>query len=186
MKTILTGLLAAATFAVALPAVANPTVEVRPGTYDPLTKTFHPLSGLKPGTITPDVTGPTYTGKLVTQFTITVASTFPTNAPIECDVSAFAIDNASVAPRFFTEGASVAATRSSATSATCTVTIPYSWSNLLTPSSDTVGLNYVLFAYTLPTSTGTVALTRYTAQDLATIKLPASGATTTNSVKATI
>lgn len=191
VKFTIPGFIAAAVASIALPAFANPVVEganrVVPGTYDPITKTIRPLTLPVSSALTPEAAGPTFTGKFVTKFTINVASAFPTNYPIECDVEATGFDGLSTStPAFYFEAAATTATRVSATSATCTVTIPYSWPNIRTAASDTVALSYFIIATTAPTSAGIANFVRESSQAIGTIKLPASGTTTTETVNATI
>jgi hypothetical protein len=130
----------------------------------------------------------TVTGKIVTNFTITVASVLPSTTPIECNVTA-TVSDMSTSPPFtlaneILEQASVIATRNGATAAKCTVTIPYSW-NLANKSTDKVNLAYSIFAASTSTAAGTLA-NRTSSQFIAVIPIPATGATTTETVKATI
>jgi hypothetical protein len=82
------------------------------------------------------------------------------------------------------EIAAVAATRSGST-ATCTVTIPYSWS-LINSTTDMVQLSYVITAPGA-VSTGTTGLPyRASSRNFVSIKVPANAATTTETLKATI
>ena len=68
-------------------------------------------------------------------------------------------------------------------SATCTVNIPYSW-NLLSASTDKVSLSYQIIGG-VPTTTVPLA-TRSSGQSLKQIAVPANGATTTETITATI
>ena len=107
------------------------------GYLDPRTGIFHsiPLPDLQEADVPPPAT---FGGKFVFNFTITVSSTLASTAKILCEASASTEDAATL--NFITETASVTATRSGST-ATCTVTIPYSW-NLTSSSSDKVSLTY--------------------------------------------
>jgi hypothetical protein len=148
------------------------------GYLDPGTGAFRPIfpkSGVNPRA-EPDVT-PT-TGKLVFDFNITVSSSFPAGEVISCSVIASVYDftnNVDIA-----ESAGAAATVSGS-KATCTVTIPYSWP-LADPGSETVGLSYEILA----TPANGASLTRYSTRTLASIPVPATGATTTQTINARI
>ncbi len=124
-------------------------------------------------------------GTFVVNFTITVAATISASANIECVVTASLIDNlTSGTPNFIDETAGVVATRSGST-ATCSVSVPYSWA-LGTASTDMVTLSYTIQApveYT--TATGALPARGSSVGNLATIKVPANGATTTETVTAT-
>jgi hypothetical protein len=145
------------------------------GYLDPKTGTFKPKAQLGEQ---PDVTFTTVTGEFVFSFTITIKSTLPTGTVLTCGGSATVFEESSDVQH--AETASVTATRSGST-ATCTVTIPYSWA-LASASSDTVSLEYEVAA-----SGGTSGLVARTSNhSLVPIKVPASGATTTETVAVTI
>jgi len=153
------------------------------GTLDPQTGAFKPL--INPTVVedleaAPEITTPT-TGTFKVNFTITVKSTIPSADVIGCSVTASTIDLTS--GHVIEEIAGVAATRAGS-SATCTVTIPYSWV-LTTPLTDTVSLTY---AITSPSGgTGASAFpNRYSYQTISNGKVPVSGATTTINLNATI
>ena len=155
------------------------------GYLDATTGAFRPIAQKALQTTAANV-APT-TGTFVVNFAITIQSSFPANTTITCSVTANA-DNVSTNPvgsSVFIEQASTTAAISGA-SASCSVTIPYSWT-LATPASDHVGLGYTITAST-PAAAPIVALTtlRYSSQEIATIPVPASGTTTTQSVAATI
>jgi hypothetical protein len=78
---------------------------------------------------------------------------------------------------------SVAATRSGST-ATCSVSIPYSWR--VSSASDDVYISYDISAPPQPLVSGSAFPRRYSGQPVATITIPASGTTTTYSIAATI
>jgi len=150
------------------------------GHLDPRTGAFTPLQQ------TPAVdleallaTAPT-TGKFVFSFTITIASTNLGSDAIACDANVTALDTSG---HTFTETASVAATKSG-TTATCTVTIPYSWI-LSTPTTDMVSLGFMISAANTAAASGGQP-TRTTTQTLGSIKVPANGSTTTETLKVTI
>lgn len=130
------------------------------------------------------------TGKLVVSFTIKLVTPVPSGGVLLCSVNASLIDENTttfqIANEVFEE-ASAKATIGAGT-ATCKVTIPYSW-NLTNTSKDTVNLQYSL---TLASTTATTftGLSRTSSQFVVpgagAIKLPANGATTNFSVSATI
>jgi len=113
------------------------------------------------------------TGQFVFNFTITLSSTIPTTTTIGCVAQVSVTGDKSIPGILEIEGST--ATRSGST-ATCAVTIPYSW-NLVNPSTDKVGIVYTIEApvqggvYTVPY--------RQTHENLGTILVPANGATTT-------
>lgn len=149
------------------------------GYLDPHTGIFHSMP--HPDLPEADVPPPTtFGGKFVFNFTITVSSTLASTAKIFCQASATTEDVAAL--NFIAETASVTATRSGST-ATCTVTIPYSW-NLTSSSSDKVSLTYSIIAGV--SSTTVPVATRTSEQSLKTISVPANGATTTEAIAATI
>ena len=148
------------------------------GYLDPRTGIFHALP--VPDLQEADVPPPAATGgKLVFNFTITVSSALASTTKIFCTASATVLE-ATLSE--FAESASVTATRSGST-ATCTVTIPYSW-NLSTVSTDRVSLSYTIIAG-VPTTTIPLA-TRTSEHSLPPISVPANGATTTATITATI
>jgi hypothetical protein len=157
---------------------------VIPGYINPQTGVFTPLvmgSGENPEALPAAATK--FTGTFVVAFSITVKSSIPTSTPIVCTVDASVVDQSpstfQIANEIF-ESANLAATRSSKT-ASCTVTLPYSWL-LSFSSTDTVSLSYILEAQ--GTTAGSAG--RYSSQDIATIPIPANGATTHENVSATL
>lgn len=101
------------------------------GYPDPRTGIFHSMP--HPDLQAADVPPPTtFGGKFVFNFTITVSSTLASTAKIGCEVTASLEDAASL--NSILETASVVATLSGST-ASCTVTVPYSW-NLSSSTSD--------------------------------------------------
>jgi hypothetical protein len=120
------------------------------------------------------------TGTYTISFTITVASSIPTTDDISCS-SELEVTGDKVGT--VVETASALATRSGST-ATCTVTIPYSW-NLETPTTDKLYVSYYLLT---PANTTVVdpAPARTSHLDSPyTTGVPASGSTTTVNVTAT-
>ena len=124
-------------------------------------------------------------GTIVVNFTITVTATISASANIECVVLVSLIDNLTGgAPNFINETAGVLATRSGST-ATCSVNVPYSWA-LATWSTDTLTIGYAIQAPVAFTSPSASLPARSTnVGNLATIKVPANGTTTTETVTAT-
>lgn len=157
------------------------------GTLDPQTGTFKPL--IRPTVIEDLETAATSvvptTGEFNVKFTITVKSTIPSGDVIACSVSADVID---ITTSYFAdESATVAATRSGS-SATCTVTIPYSW-RLATPATDTYQLTYTIYtpaAGTVGVSSTSGLPSRVSTQTIGTAPVPASGKTTNINWAATI
>jgi hypothetical protein len=160
------------------PEAAKPTTGIL-GYLDPKTGAFRPViqnpaedEEVEPALAT--------TGKFVFNFTISIKSTTLGSDTIACTASA--ITSEFSANFTATEEASVKATVTGST-AKCTVTIPYSW-NLKTPSADNVTLSYSVEA--LAASTSAATLNRLSSQNLPTIKVPATGATTTTAIASTI
>lgn len=121
----------------------------------------------------------TYTGKFVVNFTITISSSVPTGTTIACDVGVLVIDVAGD----ISDDLSVTATRSGST-ATCSVTLPYSWN--VTAATDTVYVSYDVSAPPQPLTSTSTYPRRYTAHPISKITVPANGATTTYAVTPTI
>ena len=120
------------------------------------------------------------TGQFVFNFTITLSSTIATTTAIGC-VAEVSVSGDNALPGI-QETLVKAATRSGNT-ATCTVTIPYSW-NLGSPATDKVSLQYTIEA---PVRGGAYGVPyRSSHQNLGTIAVPANGATTTETIAATI
>jgi hypothetical protein len=123
-----------------------------------------------------------YTGKFVYHFTITLGSTIPTGDVIQCAASADTTDTAR--ETFLHEQGASQATVSGST-ATCTVTIPYSWT-LGSPTTDTVALYYSIGEYN-PTAPAAAYDDRYSNHDVnGSLPMPANGNTTNISISATI
>jgi hypothetical protein len=143
--------------------------QTQPGPVRPvLQRSFYQQNPLIAGT----------TGKFVYNFTIMVKSTIPASDVIECVGSASVFDTSG---RTMEESAGVAATRGAGT-ASCTVTIPYSWP-LAGASTDMVNLSFTI---NTPVSGTSPLPNRLSTQGFATIHVPASGSTTTEAISATI
>lgn len=120
-----------------------------------------------------------YTGKIVVNFTITITSAIPTTTAIACNVNAVVVDSTGE----LTDSLATSATRSGST-ATCSVTIPYSWS--ISSTSDLVSIAYDVSAPPQPNVASSPFPRRYSAHPVATITIPANGATTTYAIADTI
>jgi hypothetical protein len=123
-----------------------------------------------------EVVTPT-TGEFVFNFTITVSSTI--TAKIDCG-AILTVSGDTVTPAI-TETENAEAVRSGNT-ATCTVSIPYSW-NLGTPTTDKIS---VVIGVEAPVFNYGLVPYRATEQRLASIAVPANGATTTEAIAVTI
>jgi hypothetical protein len=127
----------------------------------------------------------TFGGTFVFKITITVKSTNIPTDTIACAAGVGVIDQNTttfVVTGNWEEGAAVAAVRSGST-ATCTVTIPYSWS-LANGGTDMVNPDY---AIEVPGSSANPPLpARQNSHSLASMHVPANGSTTTITVAATI
>lgn len=182
-KTLFTcALTACLLFASTLPALAQQTTGFTPGIQGYLDARggFHVLApAIDDAALQDAVT--TFTGTIVVNFTITISSTIPTTDKISCIVNASVFDTGST--NSILETAAVAATRTGA-SATCKVTIPYSWP-LVTGTTDQVSLSYQISAPGLFTATNGLPL-RNSVQTFAHIAVPKTGTTTTETVVATI
>jgi hypothetical protein len=123
-----------------------------------------------------------YTGKFVYSFTITVGSTLPKGDVIQCVGFASTYDSTR-GTRYYEQGASLASV--SGSTATCTVTIPYSWP-LASPGTDTVGLSYQINGYS-PSAPYDAYDDRYSSHEInGSLAMPANGATTSMNISTTI
>lgn len=148
-------------------------LDLRTGLFTPIGPVPNALTSEEPPPLT------TYTGKYVVNFTITISSAIPTTTAIACNVSVTVID----ATGQLSDSLAASATRSGST-ATCSVTLPYSW--LITSSSDAVYVNYDVSAPPQPLVSSSPFPRRYSARPIATTTVPASGATTTYTITTTI
>jgi hypothetical protein len=152
------------------------------GYLDPLTGAFHslpqPEADVEPAALT------TFAGKFVFKFTITVNATIASAAKIACAASIGTDDNLTGGnPNFISEEAVAPAVRSGST-ATCTVNIPYSWA-LATGATDTISVGYNIIAPVEVAAVTGQLPSRASSASLPTIKVPASGTTTTETITAT-
>jgi len=182
-------LLAAALVASSLPALATTVApggeHLVPGYYDPKTGTFKPL--ITPNVI-PNVTTVTRDGTFVANVTLTIKSDIPTSSPIYVELDANTTDGTSLGLyNSYDESATKEATRTSAGAAHVSISVPYSWPHLLTPTKDAVSLTYYVYAGTLVSAGTAFAFDRTSIQSLATLPaIPANGATTTETIGTTI
>jgi hypothetical protein len=161
----------------------NETAKPTPGILgylDPKTGAFRPLvqNPVEDEEVEPAL-APT-TGTFVFNFTITIASKNLGGDTILCTVDTSTFDAAALLTA--SESASVKATVTGST-AKCTVTIPYSWP-LKSATTDTVSLDYSVSA--VASTTTSAEPVRISGQNLPTIKVPKTGATTTQTIASTI
>jgi hypothetical protein len=157
------------------------------GYYDPETGAFQPLPSAEADALPVTAT----TGTLVFKITINVKSVIPKNAVIGCNAGATVTDTSSGLSA--DEAGSAVATLSSGTTYICTVKMPYSWP-LSSPASDKVFLSFstsIDYGYQVTATNGTATLVqpvggRETDHSLAPISVPLSGATTTETISATM
>ncbi len=155
------------------------------GYLDPQTGAFRPVhrhsgkagDGLEPGTVT-------ITGKFVFNFTITLDSTVPSGDAVACFAAAGTYDNTR-GTDLYESGTSQATVTGS--TATCTVSLPYSWLMASAPE-DTVSLGYNVFIYNPTASlTSDDYFTRYSEHTInPDLAVPPSGQTTSIAIAATI
>lgn len=156
------------------------------GYYDPATGTFSPAHQ-SASEVDPAAT--TETGELIIKYTITVKSTIPKNGVVGCSASADTGDTAGD----YEERASGVATLVSGTTYTCSAIIHYSWL-LATPTTDKIsftGSVTIDYGYQVTATNGTATLVegveaRGSSASIASISVPANGATTTIDVNSTL
>jgi hypothetical protein len=163
-----------------------PTVPGIRGYMDPKTGIFHsipdPPTNAQISEADSRVT--TFTGKFVFNFTITVNSTIASTSQIGCFASISTNDATNL--NNVADAAAVAVTRGSGTTVKCTVTIPYSW-KLGNSAADMVHLSYSIGSpLELGIATPAAYPNREGAQSIGTIKVPLNGATTTETITATM
>lgn len=120
------------------------------------------------------------TGTYTIHFTITIASDIPTADAISCN-SELEVTGDGVGT--IVESAGALATRSGST-ATCTVTIPYSWT-LETPATDKLLVSYFLLTPANGKTVNPAPVRTSHLDSPATTGVPANGSTTTVTVSAT-
>jgi len=158
------------------------------GYYDPATGSFSPLVPAQD----PDAPAVTpTTGTFDFNFTLTVKTAIPKNSVITCNALASVSDPGSG----FSAGEQAFGTAKlvSGTTYSCALKIDYSWL-LTTPSTDKVNLSVSAgvgegYEITATNGTGTtvqVVGTRNSSQSIGSIKVPANGATTTETIAMTL
>lgn len=151
------------------------------GRWDPTTGVFTPIhpapAAIGEGEEAPPTT--LYTGKIVVNFTLTITSAIPTGDTIACSVNVDVVDTTGS----ITDSLASSAVRSGST-ATCSVTIPYSWN--ITTTSDSVYVTYDVSAPPQPLVSGSTFPRRYSGRPVSTITVPANGATTTYNLTDTL
>lgn len=157
------------------------------GFYDRETGAFTPLQPVAQDAEALPPVAPT-TGDFVFNITITLKSAIPKNGVIGCSAKA----NVNESSGFSSTESGFGLATGSGTTRTCSVTIPYSWL-LTSASSDSVFLNYEAFigeGVQINATNGTGNLVEITGRDskqtLAPIKVPANGATTTETISMTL
>jgi len=136
-------------------------------------------------------TTPTFTGTIVITFNITIKSHFSKTPVIECGVGAVAssigISTTGETVTDYTEEGYSSGT-ASGSSATCVVTIPYSWT---LPQASASVHDSVSASYSVSASTGTAATGGYTLRSegssvLSLKQIPASSTTTKKTINVTL
>jgi hypothetical protein len=183
-------LLAAALVATALPALATTVApggeHLVPGFYDPKTGTFKPVATPN---VNPNATTYTRDGTFVANITLSVKSDIASNTPIYVELDASTFDGETLGfAGYYDDSAVKEATRISASEARVAISLPYSWSQLLTPTKDVVTLTYYVYAGTPLVAAGeTFAFARTSTHAITTLAaVPANNATTTETVTETI
>jgi hypothetical protein len=158
------------------------------GYQDTQTGTFHPLVHAEPETTPAPITG-----KYVLTFTITIASTFPAKSVIVCaaDILAASINDTTGAGVTYEEIATTDVTLAG-TTATCKVTVPYSWAipaasgSVQNQVSGTYSVTVLDPATTSITLASVEGLRSSTGDLLIPTTVPAHGATTSETVDVTL
>ena len=154
------------------------------GYLDPRTGIFHSIP--HPDTLdeaSPPPAKTIFTGSIVVNFTVTVSSVIASTVPIGCVAGASLFDAGTT--NGISEIAGTAVTRGTGTTVACSVTIPYSW-GLASATTDTIRVSYSIIS---PAGFSTPAgefPKRAHSTEIAKIKVPVSGTTTTFTVKARI
>jgi hypothetical protein len=128
------------------------------------------------------------TGTFVVNFTVGLKSTLPKNSVLVCAVSALVSE---AAPGISQKATGVGTI--SGSTGTCKITMPYSWA-LATPTTDKVGVSYSVeidYGLQVTATNGTTTVAQpitldRVGENLGTINVPLNGATTTESVSATL
>lgn len=131
------------------------------------------------------------TGKFVFNFSLNVLSTVPKNAVVSCEADVTVTE--ATTGQIITETVGGTATKGTGTTWTCSLTMPYSWV-LSTPTSDTAEISAdssIIEGYEVTATNGTGTLVspvsiRTTRRNVGSIKVPATGATTTEAISMTM
>jgi hypothetical protein len=127
-----------------------------------------------------NLTASTVTGTLSFTYNITLKSGFPDTTAIRCSATASTRDENYSETSIYYDIKSALATRSGST-ATCKVSIPYSWL-LANPASTMLSMDYTVTA--IPASENGVS--RHHMGNLATITVPTNGTTTFRTINVTL
>jgi hypothetical protein len=160
------------------------------GYYDRATGAFTPL---QPAAEDAEAAATTtnVTGEFVFNLTISLKSTLPKNAVIGCDAMVL-VDDAITGLSYDEQGSAVAT--GSGSTWTCTIKIPYSWTLTTPTTADMVSMSYdasMVEGYQATATNGSATIVegiplRSSGHGLGSIKLPASGATTTETISVTL
>ena len=150
------------------------------GYLDPRTRIFHSIPHPDSSDEAEPLAKTIYTGYIVVNFTVTVSSVIASTVPIGCVAVAGLLDTG--ATNEIVEIGGTAVPRGTGTTVACSVTIPYSW-GLASPAKDVIRVSYSIVS---PAGFSTPAgefPSREHSTPLTTFKVPASGTTTTLTVK---
>lgn len=151
-----------------------------PGFYNPKTHTFQVK--VQPE-VDPEASAPKiYTGTFSFDITVKLVTPVASGHELACTAGA-SVDDLS-GTGFYIESASAVA-KVTGSSATCTVSIPYSWS-LSDGATDSVSLSYDLEIVPTTTNAALAFTSRTHSSELAPIKVPATGVTTAVPISATL
>lgn len=129
------------------------------------------------------------TGTLVAKFTMKLVTPVPSGGEVLCGLNASVQDENTSTYTFANQIFESASTKAavSGSTATCTVTIPYSWF-LTYASTDTVQLTYMLYVLngTATTQANEARSSSQYVPGAGAIRVPANGATTTYTISATL
>jgi len=120
-----------------------------------------------------------YKRTLAATFWINTTTAVPSGGQLSCSVTADISDSNAGTPPIITnhiESASVIATISSASSAYCTVDIPFQWS-LYSPGSDQIAINYSVSIISGSSSSSGATVQRSSSASIGAIGLPTNGGT---------
>ncbi len=145
-----------------------------PGYLNPKTGTF---TIVPEASAQPDLVLATFGGTFSLRFTITIVSGGSSSAPITCSGQATTFIGSGANTSYF-EIKTVKATRTGST-ATCLVSIPYSW--------NANGTNSVSLSYTVGLTDGSGStISRISSGSLAAFVQPANGSTTVREIRVTL